>query len=149
MNLEQARELIAASDLPAEIKDECTIVFDLLDVSSDKPQLKNVALLVSAMTLEKAFRIVLYAEYKTITKIKFSILIDKAQQLEYISKATADQLRQLKNNRNAHAHQRLLVTDDEQELISIPAIMECVYSIFTIYYQRFPEQKQNEQHVAE
>lgn len=144
MNLEQVRELIMAGDLPSEIKDECAIVFDLQEVSADKPQLKKVALLVAAMTLEKAFRIVLYAEYKTITKIKFSILIDKAQQLEYVSKATADQLRQLKNNRNAHAHQRLLVTDDENELISIPAIMECIYSIFTIYYQRFPEQKLSE-----
>ncbi len=149
MNLEQVRELIIASDLPSEIKDECAIVFDLLEVSSDKPQLKKVALLVATMTLEKTLRIVLYAEYKTITKIKFSILIDKAQQLQYVSKATADQLRQLKNNRNAHAHQRLLVTDDENELISIPAIMECIYSIFTIYYHRFPEQKLNEQDMAQ
>ena len=132
------KKQILESNLPVEIVEECSLVFDLLDVSIDKPQLQKVALLVATMTLEKTLRIVLYKEYKTITKIKFSVLIDKIQQLGYVSKETGDQLRQLKNNRNAHAHHALMVMDNEQELMTIPAIMECIYKIFEKYYLEFP-----------
>ena len=132
------KEQILNSNLPAEIIEECSLVFDLLDVSKDKPQLHKVALLVATMALEKTLRIVLYKEYKTITKIKFSVLIDKAQQIGYISKEIGDQLRQLKNNRNAHAHHALLVVDTEQQLMAVPDIMACIYIIFEKYYLEFP-----------
>jgi len=132
------KDRILESNLPSEIKEECLLIFDLLEVSAEKPQLTKVALLLATMTLEKTLRIVLYNEYKTITKIKFSVLIDKSQQLEYISKETADQLRELKNNRNAHAHHALIVLDSEKELMPIPSIMECIYIIFEKYYIKFP-----------
>lgn len=132
------KEPILGSNMPAEIIEECSLVFDLLDVSIERPQLTKVALLLATMALEKTLRIVLYKEYKTISKIKFSVLIDRAQQLEYISKETANQLRQLKNNRNAHAHHALLVMDSEEELMAIPDIMDCIYSIFKKYYLEFP-----------
>ena len=132
------KEQILQGSLPEEIIEECMLVFDLLEVSIEKPQLNKVALLVATMTLEKTLRIVLYHEYKTITKIKFSVLIDKAQQLGYTSKETASQLRELKNNRNAHAHNALIVVDTEKELMTIPSIMECIYTIFEKYYLLFP-----------
>lgn len=132
------KDKILKSNLPPEIIEECGLVFDLLEVSMNKPQLMKVALMVATMTLEKTLRIVLYKEYKTITKIKFSVLIDKAQQLGYTSQETANQLRELKNNRNAHAHQALIVLDIEKDLMTIPSIIECVFTIFEKYYILFP-----------
>ena len=119
--------------LPEEIKKEYFITQDLLEVSEYKPQLKSVALLIATMALEKTLRIVLYTEYKTISKIKFSVLIDKAQQKGYFDKEMANELRMLKNNRNTYAHVAAPIEGSQTELIAVTEILNCIQSIFEIY----------------
>ena len=121
------KEKLLGSNLPAEIIEECSLVFDLLDVSKDKPQLYKVALLVATMALEKTLRIVLYNEYKTITKIKFSVLIDKAYQNKIIDSEMAIQFRALKEFRNASVHHGLMNITEEGTLMPVNKIVQQIH----------------------
>ncbi len=112
-----------------EIKQECLLVEDLLETLSIKPSLMPVARLVAIMTLEKTLRYILYKEYKTITKIKFSVLIDKAEQIKYIDTLVAKQFRALKEFRNASAHHGLINIVTEEVLIPVNEIVRQVYTL--------------------
>lgn len=111
----------------AEIKQECLLVEDLLEVSLIKPSLIPVTRLVATMTLEKTLRHILYREYKTITKIKFSVLIDKAEQCRYIKTGTAEAFRKLKDYRNASAHHGLMMLDTSETFIHINEIIQQIH----------------------
>lgn len=116
-----------------EIKQECLLVEDLLETITSKPALIHVARLVAIMTLEKALRHILYGEYKTITKIKFSVLIDKARQKEYISRSVADQFRALKDFRNASAHHGLMNMNTQENLMPINEIVQQIHYLLDNY----------------
>jgi len=116
-----------------EIKQECVLVGDLLSVIEIKPSLLTVTRLVAIMTLEKTLRHILYKEYKTITKIKFSVLIDKAKQKEYIDASIADQFRALKDFRNASAHHGLMNIHTEDILMPINEIVQQIHYLLDNY----------------
>ncbi len=112
-----------------EIKQECLLVEDLLKTISAKPSLMPIARLMAVMTLEKALRYILYNEYKTITKIKFSVLIDKAEQVKYINTIVADEFRALKEFRNACAHHGLMALETEDILMPVSEIIRQIYTL--------------------
>lgn len=115
--------------MPEEIRAEIHIVYDLLEVSIEKPQLIRVALLHAIMTLEKALRFLLKEEYKNISKIKFSVLIDKAQQKFFFNKEAADQFRSLKDLRNLNTHHAIAFEEEDVEA-KIEFLLKIVYSLF-------------------
>ncbi len=112
-----------------EIKQECILIEDLLDASSIKASLLPVARLVATMTLEKTLRHILYSEYKTITKIKFSVLIDKACECGYIKTDVAEEFRKLKEYRNASAHHGLMMLDTIEIYMPINKIIQQIHQL--------------------
>jgi len=112
-------------DITAEdIKQECILVVDLLEAAKTKPSLTIVARLVASLIIEKTLRHILYKEYKTITKIKFSVLIDKAFQNKIIDSEIAAQFRALKEFRNASVHHGLMNITEEDQLMPINEIVQ-------------------------
>jgi hypothetical protein len=117
-------------DITAEdIKQECLLVEDLLKVSQRKPSLMIVAYLMASLILEKTLRHILYREYKTITKIKFSVLIDKVFQKNWIDVETAIQFRKLKSFRNASVHHGLINIMDKEMLMPIHDIVQQIHHL--------------------
>ena len=114
---------ITASD----IKQECILVEDLLQAAKAKPSLLIVARLMASMIVEKTLRHILYKEYKTITKIKFSVLIDKAYQNKIIDFDIATQFRALKEFRNASVHHGLMNIKEEETLMPINKIVQQIH----------------------
>lgn len=112
---------------PLEIKQECVLIQDLLEVSIQKSSVMPVVRLVATMTLEKTLRHILYNDYKTITKIKFSVLIDKALQCAYIHESTAEEFKKLKDYRNASAHHGLLMLETTETYMPINEIVRQIY----------------------
>ncbi|WP_018341645.1 hypothetical protein [Cytophaga aurantiaca] len=110
-----------------DIKQECVLVEDLLEVAKAKPSLVIVARLVASLIVEKTLRHILYNEYKTITKIKFSILIDKAYQKNIIDSETAIRFRALKEFRNASVHHGLMNITEEEQLMPINEIVQQIH----------------------
>lgn len=113
----------------ADIKQECILVEDLLEAAKVKPSLFIVARLVASLIVEKTLRHVLYKEYKTITKIKFSVLIDKAYQNKLIDSEIAVQFRALKEFRNASVHHGLMNIIEEVQLMPINEIVQQIYNL--------------------
>ncbi|SFX41940.1 hypothetical protein [Cytophaga hutchinsonii] len=112
-----------------EIKQECILVEDLLQASLNKASLLPVARLVAIMTLEKTLRHILYAEYKTITKIKFSVLIDKGCQCGYMKTDIAEEFRKLKEYRNASAHHGLMLLDTIETYMPVNEIIQHIHDL--------------------
>ena len=112
-----------------EIKQECVLVEDLLDAAKKKPSLFIVARLVASLIVEKTLRRILYKEYKTITKIKFSVLIDKAYQNKIINSDIAVQFRALKEFRNASVHHGLMNINEEEQLMPINKIVQQIHHL--------------------
>ncbi|HSY61192.1 MAG TPA: hypothetical protein VK796_04905 [Cytophaga sp.] len=112
-----------------DIKQECLLVEDLLDVSKTKPSLYIVARLMASLIVEKTLRHVLYKEYKTITKIKFSVLIDKAYQNQIINSETTVQFRALKEFRNASVHHGLMNIKENEQLMPINEIVQQIHNL--------------------
>lgn len=110
-----------------DIRQECLLVEDLMEVSKEKPSLSSVAHLIASLTVEKTLRLILYKEYKTITKIKFSVLIDKAYQKNIIDSETAIQFRALKEFRNASVHHGLMKIEQEGSLMPINEIVRQIH----------------------
>ena len=123
-----------------DIKQECMLVEDLLEAAQVKPSLFIVARLVASLIVEKTLRHVLYKEYKTITKIKFSVLIDKAYQNKIIDVDIANQFRALKEFRNASVHHGLLNITEEKQLMPIHEIVQQVHQLldnFTLANEKY------------
>ena len=131
---EPAEEII-----PAEMQEELAMVRDLLDVSAQKPRLQHLALLYAIMVLEKGLRIVLRSEYKSIAKIKFSVLIDKAQQRGFFSAETAAALRILKDHRNAAIHQAQASGTEASMEKTVVFVLETTETVFVRFNQLKPE----------
>lgn len=118
-------------EMPEEIRGEMQIVCDLLEVSFVKPSLIRVALLHAIMTLEKSLRFLLKEEYKNISKIKFSVLIDKAQQKFFFDKEAADQFRSLKDLRNLNTHHAIAFVEEDVET-KIAFVLQTVQHLFSL-----------------
>lgn len=132
MNEETTRKRF--KDITAEdIKQECLIIEDLLEASLQKPSLSIVAYLMASLILEKTLRHILYLEYKTIIKIKFSVLIDKAFQKNWIDLETATQFRKLKDFRNASVHHGLLNIMDKETLMPVHEIVQQIQHLLDNY----------------
>ena len=132
MNEETTRKRF--KDITAEdIKQECLIIEDLLEASLQKPSLSIVAYLMASLILEKTLRHILYLEYKTIIKIKFSVLIDKAFQKNWIDLETATQFRKLKDFRNASVHHGLLSIMDKDALMPVHEIVQQIQHLLDNY----------------
>ena len=114
---------------PFDIKQECMLVEDLVEASKEKPSVYGVARLVASLIVEKTLRHILYKEYKTITKIKFSILIDKAYQKNMIDAETAIQFRALKEFRNASVHHSLMHINEQEQLMPINEIVQQIHNL--------------------
>lgn len=112
-----------------DIKQECMLVDDLLEAAKEKQSLFVVARLVASLIVEKTLRHILYKEYKTITKIKFSVLIDKAYQCKIIDSETAVQFRALKEFRNARVHHGLMNIPEEGDLMPINKIVQQIHKL--------------------
>jgi len=113
----------------ADIKQECVLVEDLLEAAQTTPSLVIVARLVASLIVEKTLRHILYKEYKTITKIKFSVLIDKAYQNKLIDAEIAIQFRALKEFRNASVHHGLMNIVEEGQLMPINEIVQQIHNL--------------------
>ena len=123
-----------------DIKQECMLVADLLEAAKVNPSLFIVARLVASLIVEKTLRHVLYKEYKTITKIKFSVLIDKAYQNKIIDVDIAIQFRALKEFRNASVHHGLLNITEEKQLMPTHEIVQQVHQLldnFTLANEKY------------
>jgi hypothetical protein len=116
--------------LPLDISYEIAKLKDLLEVSYFKYSLFEVSQLHAIMLFEKALRIKLYKEYKTITKIKFSVLLDKALQLSLINQNTVNQFRILKDIRNKTVHHGFETVDVEDVLKNISLLIYTVHQLF-------------------
>jgi hypothetical protein len=116
-----------------DIKKECLLIEDLLKVSQEKPSLTIVAYLMASLILEKTLKHILYGEYKTITKIKFSVLIDKAFQKNWIDVETAIQFRKIKGFRNASVHHGLINIMDKETLMPIHEIVQQIHHLLDNY----------------
>ena len=110
-----------------DIKQECVLVNDLLEAAREKPSLFIVARLLASLIVEKTLRYILYKEYKTITKIKFSVLIDKAYQNKIIDSETAIQFRDLKEFRNASVHHGLMNITEQEQLMPVNKIVQQIH----------------------
>lgn len=117
----------------ADIKQECLLIEDLIEVSNEKKALTIVAYLMASLILEKTLRHILYLEYKTITKIKFSVLIDKAFQNNWIDLEKATQFRKLKDFRNASVHHGLITIMDKETLMPINEIVQQITYLLDNY----------------
>ena len=126
---EQPTEKLFKDITANDIKQECSLVSDLSAAAEHAPSIKIVALLVASMIVEKTLRHILYAEYKTITKIKFSVLIDKAYQKELITLEEANQFRVLKNFRNASVHHGLMNIPLEENNIPVNKIVQQIHDL--------------------
>lgn len=132
MNEETPKKLF--KDITAgDIKQECLLIEDLIEVSIEKSGLIIVAYLMASLILEKTLRHILYAEYKTIIKIKFSVLIDKAFQKNWIDLHTATQFRKLKDFRNASVHHGLLNIMDKEALMPVHEIVQQIQHLLDNY----------------
>ena len=123
-----------------DIKQECILVEDLLEVAKAKPSLFIIARLIASLIVEKTLRHILYKEYKTITKIKFSVLIDKANQNKIIDSDIAFQFKALKEFRNASVHHGLLNITEEKQLMPIHEIVQQVHQLldnFTLANEKY------------
>lgn len=123
--------------LPIGIDFEIEKVKDLLLMCYFKSSIYDVAQLQAIMIFEKALRIKLYNEYRTITKIKFSVLIDKAKQLNLISEETFKQFRILKDFRNRTVHQTTEYNDVKTMLNNIILLIETIHQLFPIQEMYF------------
>lgn len=123
--------------LPIGIDFEIEKVKDLLLMCYFKSSIYDVAQLQAIMIFEKALRIKLYNEYRTITKIKFSVLIDKAKQLNLISEETFKQFRILKDFRNRTVHQTTEYNDVKTILDNIILLIETIHKLFPIQEMYF------------
>lgn len=112
-----------------DIKLECVLVEDLIEAAKEKPSLNVVARLVASLIVEKTLRHILYKEYKTITKIKFSVLIDKAYQTNWINSETAGQFRILKEFRNASVHHGLMNIKEQEQVMPINEIVQQIHNL--------------------
>ncbi len=126
---EQPTEKLFKDITANDIKQECSLVSDLSAAAEHTPSIKIVALLVASMIVEKTLRHILYAEYKTITKIKFSVLIDKAYQKELITLEEANQFRVLKNFRNASVHHGLMNIPLEENTMPVNKIVQQIHDL--------------------
>ena len=116
--------------LPLDISSEVFKLLDLLEVSYFKYSLFEVSQLQAIMLFEKALRIKLYKEYKTITKIKFSVLLDKAKQLNLIDEEVVAKFRILKDIRNKTVHHGFETVDVEDVLKNISLLIYTVHQLF-------------------
>jgi hypothetical protein len=112
-----------------DIKQECVLVEDLLEAAEIKPSLHIIAQLMASLIVEKTLRHILYKEYKTITKIKFSVLIDKAYQNKTIDSEIAVQFRALKKFRNASVHHGLMNISEEETLMPVNKIVQQIHDL--------------------
>ena len=103
-----------------------------LKLAEQHIELIELVQLYALTVLEKAFRKQYYTHYKTMSKIKFSVLIDKAQQETLISAEDRLFLIALKNRRNQQLHELHTVEEYhvyEQDVQRLLKIMQAVFCI--------------------
>ena len=116
--------------LPLEMVTEIAKLNDLLEVCYFKYSLFELAQLQSVMIFEKALRIKLYKEYKTITKIKLSVLLDKALQSGLLHKQVIAHLRTLKDLRNKTVHHATKSLDASEAIQNIALLIASIHELF-------------------
>ena len=101
-----------------------------LKLAAQHLELIELVQLYALTVLEKAFRKQYYTHYKTMSKIKFSVLIDKAQQENLIRQEDRIFLITLKNRRNQQLHELHTVEEYhvyEQDVQRLLKIMQQVF----------------------
>ena len=124
------RMIIHSEAVPVEISNEYPKMIDLLEVCYFKSSLFEMAQLQAIMLFEKAVRMRLYDEYKTITKIKFSVLLDKIQQLSLLDKNVVLHFRTLKDLRNKTVHHGSETVEIDLALENIRLLMISLVEIY-------------------
>jgi hypothetical protein len=128
---QKIRELVfSTSAVPDNIQQELKKVYDLLEICYFKYDLFDLAQLYAVMVFEKAMRLRLVSEYKNISKIKLSVLLDRAKQLNLLHPEQVQVLRALKDFRNKEVHVASEPTDTLQVLENIKALHQATEQIF-------------------
>lgn len=122
--------IIHSELVPEEISNEYPKLIDILEVCYFKSSLFEMAQLQAIMLFEKAVRMRLYHEYKTITKIKFSVLLDKIQQLSLLDKNVVSHFRTLKDLRNKTVHHGSETVEIDLALGNIGLLMKSIVEIY-------------------
>jgi hypothetical protein len=118
-------------ELPDAIQQELQKLADLLELCYFKYHLLDLAQLYAVMVFEKAMRIRLYDEYKSIAKIKLSVLLDRAKQLNLLQAEQVSELRLLKDFRNKGVHEPSEGIDLTTVFENINVLAIATHQIFT------------------
>jgi len=116
--------------LPEAIVQEQKKLCDFLALCYFKYDLLDLAQLYAVMLFEKAMRIKLEPEYKNISKIKLSVLLDRAKQLALLAPDQVVLLRSLKDFRNRGVHATSEVIDASIVFTNIEVLMKAIDSLF-------------------
>lgn len=116
--------------LPLDIAAETIKLTAILEMSYFRFSLFETAQLHAVMLFEKALRIKLYKEYKTITKIKLSVLLDKTDQLHLLVHDTVVKIRHLKDFRNKSVHHASDSFDAPTVIENIKLLVEAIHLLF-------------------
>jgi hypothetical protein len=116
--------------LPLDIAAETIKLKALLEMSYFRFSIFETAQLQAVMLFEKALRIKLYNEYKTITKIKLSVLLDKTLQLQLLDHDTIAKLRILKDLRNKSVHHATDAFHAPEVIANIKMLVEAIHILF-------------------
>ena len=124
-----------AIELPETIQQELQKLVDLLELCYFKFHLLDLAQLYAVMVFEKAMRIKLEDQYKNISKIKLSVLLDRAKQLSLLDSEQILKLRLLKDFRNKGVHQ-------SSEVIDLTLVFENIHVLTVATLQLFINNKE-------
>ena len=122
--------IYASPYLPLDIAAETIKLTAILEMSYFRFSLFETAQLHAIMLFEKALRIKLYKEYKTITKIKLSVLLDKTDQLHLLAHDTVLKIRQLKDLRNKSVHHASDSFDAPTVIANIKLLVGSIHLLF-------------------
>jgi hypothetical protein len=122
--------VFSSTDIPDSIQQELNKVYDLLEVCYFKYELFDLAQLYAVMVFEKALRLKLTSEYKNISKIKLSVLLDRVKQLALLHPEQVLALRALKDFRNKEVHVASDATEVVLVLDHIQALTQATHQIF-------------------
>lgn len=128
---EQLRSVVYVTEvLPESIQQELKNVYDVLELCYAKYNLLELAQLYTVMVFEKALRIKLETEYKNISKIKLSVLLDRAKQLNLLEAEDIVALRTLKDFRNRGVHQSSEASDGLLVMSHVELLMKAIHQLF-------------------
>ena len=117
--------------LPEAIQQEKNKLYDLLELCYFKYDLFDLAQLYAVMVFEKAMRLKLETEYKNISKIKLSVLLDRAKQLKLLAPEQVLVLRTLKDFRNRGVHVTAENIDALDVLLNVETLMKSMDDLFS------------------